>query len=523
MKYNIQLILVLVFAVVLAVVLGTSIGTESYVELSVYFVIAFVLWYLAAGWRYAWQIAALMLISRCNVYQGFRIEGHHLFAMMVVVSSGIALLIHRSGGGRSATCQQAGLTELRWGCGLLMAYLGFHFVYNYMVPYAPAEYSLQNSLKAYFLTGSAFGLMFWLSFPFYRFHLGPGWSRTLVWITILAVFANVGVVAAMTLRGYGVITGGASGSPDAAGIFVNIPVINLTLNHHAMRTLAPEGAMLLSLLLLNRAWKNATGRWLRFAMWLALLGCLAGAVLAGGRATLVTCFLMVGAALIRQGRHFAVVAAAFAALLLVAVVNLFAEQVNQNLPLYMSRSLQVVMFERGYAYQTIESSNLSRESAREAAFKEWRSNDRVFFTGRSVYRHLGEDYYFKLRGQVGDAEAFTEYASRAGFVHNLVADLLVQYGLLGLIFYLLAEVCVIWYFWRLERKSRAAGMPVACTNLAFFGWFTTLFWLIQHLLAGGYLSSMAPLILGILRARYAQIEHDTTQQTDLKQLALRMD
>lgn len=507
MNSKIAVILTLVFAIVAAVFLGFSVATAEYLELSLYLLIGFTLWYLAIGWRITWKIAAVMLISRFTMQQGLLIEGPHLFAFMVGVSSVIAIFIHRVQDGQSALLQDAGLKRMQIPIGLLLAYLAFHAVHTHAFPHSPNDYSLKNSAKAYFAVAAPFALLLWLSLPFYGFKVKAGWSKSLAWIISFAAIANTTLLIWMTLNGYGAMENLYAATADDVAFFY-VPFINLSLHHHAMRVLAPEAVLLLSLWLMNPAWRNSAGKITLLVVLAAVGFSLIGSVLAGGRATLIISVFLIGVVMIKRRQVLAIAAAAIAALVLFAGVNVFADKINRDAPLYASRSLQFVMIDKGFAAQTIESSNFSRKAARDLALEEWKSDNRIRFLGRSVYEYLGVDYHYFRRGQIGDTDAFAEMATRAGSTHNLIVDLLIQYGVVGLILYYAAAIAVILYFRRLEKLSILRGMPRACSDAAFYAWVTALVWLAYYSLAGGYMTAQLALILGILKARYAAIEAD---------------
>jgi hypothetical protein len=509
-------IITLILGLIAAIYLGLSVAMASYLELSIYVVVGFTLWYLAIGWKITWKIAAFMLISRFTLHQGLLIEGTHLFAFMVGVFSIIAIFVHNMQATQSFLVKAAGLGKLQILIGLLLAYLVLHAFYNLAFPYRPDDYSAKNSAKAYFAVIAPFALLFWISLPLCGFKTWPGWSKSFAWIISFAVIANTVLLAWMTLNGYGAMDNLYAFTGAESGFFY-IPYLNLSLNHHAMRTLAPESLFLLALWWMNPAWRRSAGTLTLVVVLVATGFGLLGSVLAGGRATLILSVFFVGVVVVKRRKVLAIAAALFATLLVFSGVNIFSEKINRDAPLYAARSLQFLMIDKGFAAQTIESSDNSRKAARDLALEEWKSNNRILFFGRSVYEYLGVDYHYIRRGQIGDAEAFAEMASRAGFTHNLISDLLIQFGVVGLLLYYVAALAVVAYFRRLEKLSISSGMPQACTDLAFYAWFTALVWLAYQSLAGGYMTAQLALVLGILKARYSQIESSFNKEsTELK-------
>ena len=87
---------------------------------------------------------------------------------------------------------------------------------------------------------------------------------------------------------------------------------------------------------------------------------------------------------------------------------------------------------------------------------------------------------------------------RTGGTHNLLTDLLLQYGLVGCILYLLAYLSVIRFVWRLTltipdseplAKSLAGAMKIYLPLM-----------LIYQLLGGTYLPMEVALVIGLVRA-----------------------
>ena len=81
---------------------------------------------------------------------------------------------------------------------------------------------------------------------------------------------------------------------------------------------------------------------------------------------------------------------------------------------------------------------------------EWQSDRRIFWFGRGTYKFGSEDILaLKLNVRQGAMET----SLRRGSTHSLITDLLVVYGLCGLITYCAMMVTLIWFLWRAYKHS----------------------------------------------------------------------
>lgn len=494
------------FIVLAAVYFGSLVGTAEYATLSIYFVTTTILWYIVAGWRVTWMIAAFFYFTGFTIYQGFLMEASHLLFMMVVCASGIALFNRRTPP-VPQLFREAGLTKLRICIALFLIYGFTHAVYNYVNPFSPLDYSVQNAAKGYFAAMSGLILMFWIIGGPFEFILKANWLRTLWLIASFGLVLNIVFVILLIRDGYGSDTAGDYFAKSWLYSFY-IPVVNMSLNRYTLRTLAPLILFLALLLLFNQNWYRKQRFIMRMLVLMNVPICLLGSVISGGRAAILLCICFGGLALLKQKRFGFIFTGFVFAILMIIAVNFFSRAINEKAPMFIARPLQFIMIEKGHSYETIEGSDLSREHAAQAGWKEWKSHERIFWFGRSIYRHLGEDYYFDLRRQVGELEAFAYYAVRSSGVHNLYGDLVIQFGLMGAIFYTLAMIACIIYSINLYRYCIRRRMPDEISELSFFCAVSLPVLFIMQIKGGGYLTALHPLLIGIIRAVVSQVEQD---------------
>lgn len=224
--------------------------------------------------------------------------------------------------------------------------------------------------------------------------------------------------------------------------------------------------------------------------------CYIGAIFSGGRATFPLCIAFSFMVAILRKRFGLIMMMCCAGVFMMAVANMFSHFINTKAPNYIARSLQLVMIEKGDAYRTISGSQDARNEAIKQAIVEWQADYRVMLFGRSVFYLNARDAEIVNR-QYG-LDGFVMNAVWAGRTHNLVTDLLLQYGLVGCVLYLWCYLVVIWYFWRLYReippesgfcKALAGAMVLYLPPM-----------LISQLIGGTFLPLVTALVIGLIRS-----------------------
>ncbi len=492
MQNRISVIFIFVIAMIFAIVAGTNIAMEEYETLGIYGTVVIVLYFFIHGWKNVWWFAALLIFSGVMFWQGFVFESDHLFVMMLVLASMMSLLTHRANP-VPMEMRLAGSRSTLLIIGALLAYGTVHFLFNFILPYDPAQYSLKTCTKAYFECFASMACFFWLLGGPYGFNLKPGWGKGLLWILFFALLGNVAVRGYMYLMGFQAADGLSEGGFEE--FFLYVPVINMQAGIYALRNLCPIAIVILLMVATSPGWWRSQKNLIRLLVLAAVALCLIGAIFSGGRATVLFCLVlifMVGVA----RRQLAVIGVlGMAGVMVVALANIFSYEINKNAPFYVARSLQLVMIEKGETYETIEESQYVRNEAIKAALAEWRDDARVMLIGRSVYAMSFQD---AQHARVMGTDGFIENALRSGRTHNMITDLLLQYGAIGLALYLVAYMAVIRYYWRLAAiiprevtlsKALAEAMKIYLPLM-----------FVYQMLGGNYMPSVAALVVGLIRA-----------------------
>ncbi len=502
-------IIILVLVLVVAIYIGSLIGTEDYGSISMYFLLLCVIWFVVTGWKMTWQIVAIFSFSGIAMYQGFNIQGNHLFALMVVFGSFIGLY-RRQNMTIPMVFRLAKLQQMKFFVCILLVYGAIHAVYNYMYPINELEYSVNNAMKAYFAVFASFVLMLWLASGPFAFVLGKTWIRSLCLIIGLSLIVNVIYMGSMIMLGYGEEHEYASHFENDIFSKFNIPILNIYLSPFNLRILSWQAIFMSLLFLLNRNLYKSLSILSRGILLICIPLSIFGAVLSAGRVALILCILFAFIALLKNGRMNLILSGMVFGLIFVIAINLFSSVINKA-PTLVSRPFQLMMIDKGRAYQSITGSSETRDKAAEAGLIEWNSNDRIFWFGRSVYKHLGEDYYKILKNRVGEYEAFSEYSVRSATVHNLYGDLLIQYGLVGAIFYTLALLSCMAYCINLYRYCRKFDMPPVACELSFFCAASIPVMFVIQIKGGGYYDVLYPLLIGIIRVIVSREEQARNQ------------
>ena len=501
MNKNITTFVLLGIAFVFALVLGTNIASADYESLSIYAVSGIAIYFLVHGWRNVWWFTALLGFSGVVFAHGFNFDASHLFILMLLLASLISFL-NRSFAPQSVVINKSGGNVAAFFVGILLVYGFSHFLVNLADPYSAHDYSLKSASKAYFEAFASMVGFFWLIKGPYGFKMNKEWGTRLIVILGLTVIGNTIARGTLYLQGFQASDG--LGSNSFQEFFLYVPIINMQAGIYTLRDLCPIAAAILGMMI------TAPGCWkerkvtMRLFLITVLVSLLAGSVFSGGRVTAPFTLGLLGfVALVRRKTGLIMITSALAGIVIL-FVNIFSGLINENAPTYIARSLQYVMVNKGSAYQGISGSQDVRDAAFDEALKIWKSDSRVFAWGRSVFEMTGEEALYI--GQTMGGDGFVLNAMKSGRTHNLLTDLLLQYGLVGAILYFAAYISVIIFYIRLYRRipQDLKGERAICGALAIYLPFI----LIYQLLGGQFMPIVAALVAGILRARLTEYESE---------------
>ena len=445
---------------------GWLIGSASFSTLKRITLMLLFLAYVLFWQGHTWKLGlAICLFGFSHIGFGFRIGVVELSAVAAFVL--IAASFWRK---RRMTrpvvmelvCFQVfNLTLLVW-----LLYSVGHAVYTIMDPFRPYDFALKNFMKTIVaMTGPPLLVFYFMHQPrgIIANSKMPG---AVIWIGLTALVVNI------VIRIWGMMHGAYNPDLvvdlDAPGYF-EIPGLDLVESPYILRSLTLFTATT-SAVLLGSKWLEARGPGFR-ALVYSLLGLsFIGAVMSGGRGAIIFAFVLAGAALWMCRYYRTVLTAMGFGVLIFISLNLIPG-VLRTVPPILQRSLQMIIFtdESEFAAVDIASSSSWRLELVRRSFDEWRSDPRVFWSGRGTYKFTHEDLIARQRNR---GEGDMEISLRRGTTHSLVTDLLVIYGLVGMIIYFAMMFSLLWFLWRVYKHPTtdevARMMTLACFLLLSF-------------------------------------------------------
>ena len=214
----------------------------------------------------------------------------------------------------------------------------------------------------------------------------------------------------------------------------SIPFINITNNIYQLRVLAPIGVAL-SLMILLAKNTNNTLKGTTFYAKILLIISFISAIFSGGRATIILSTLFALLILVKRQLFSRALFIIFALFIILVCIKILNDTNSKIIPQSVQRALAPLSF-LGFekASDSINSSTNWRNELRDLSYKDWLQSTRTFLFGRSVYAFTETDVILQIKeGYYGTMTV----SLRRGATHNLVTDLLVPFGLVGLSLYAL--------------------------------------------------------------------------------------
>jgi O-antigen ligase len=498
MNTKLSLIVFFAIAAFIAIVLAVDIGQANYEQLGIYVAIGLTLYFFINGWRNVWWLTALLIFSGAVFQQGFEFTAEHLFVLMLFLASIMSISSRRSLP-QPIEFSAAGSRSTGFVLGVLIIYGAFHFALNYAFPYSGPDYSIKTSSKAYVECFASMVCFFWLLCGPYGFSMKPSWDKSLIIILVLCLGVNVVLRFSLFLMGFQAVDG-LTDDHVGFGSFI-VPIVNMYPGVYTLRNISPAICIILFMIATSSNWWRSSNFFWKALVVFGILLCILGAILSGGRASLILCIVFIFIGAVMRGKVILIAGLSVAGACTIVAANLFSYDINTKAPYYVARSLQFVMIEKGDSYTSISESQEVRNTSIGEAIVHWRKDNRVFFFGRSVYSisWAEADYLKKRYG----ADGFVEAAIRSGRTHNMITDLLLQYGLVGCLLYILAYLMVIRFMFRLRRALRDDHGIVKALLDAMVIYLPIIF--IYQSLGGTFMPVLVALIVGLVRAQVVAV------------------
>lgn len=461
---NVLLVATVVAGLLLAVLLGATLGEGELLPIFVIMGGVALISFAVGLYRYVWQMSIFSIFLSFSFRPfGFTFTSVEL---TTVLGAAVALLFiwQRKNVKEFALAREPSFRFLRNVIFVWLLYVALHLIYNINIPYRPSEFALSNALKSYFAVSAPLLMLLY----FARIPIGMIVGKDFFWT--ISRLMLLGLLVNLAIRFFQLAGGG--------GIY--IPILGATDNIYALRLFSPV-AMLFGIVGLTAPrGRKTVGRHAVYAL-LLFLGAI-GAAVSGGRITLLIGFVGVCVGLVARKKAATLFIVCVVGILGLATANLSARWINHDAHPYLQRSLQWALFEKkGESATDIEGSNNWRRSLFQRAITEWQADPRVIWTGRATYGFsVADETAVSITGRY---EAVMESALRRGFTHNLITDLLLAYGIIGLILYLTVCVAMIYFSWRIYRR-RDLSPPTE--NLALASFVTAASWLVYSLVGGNF-------------------------------------
>ena len=131
----------------------------------------------------------------------------------------------------------------------------------------------------------------------------------------------------------------------------------------------------------------------------------------------------------------------------------------------------------------------------------------IFWFGRGTYKYTDED---RVAIEANEYEGLMDASLRRGATHNLVSDLLIAYGLVGLVLYFVVCVAVI----RLAFEfARDRALPEEVTDFGIICTAAAIFTVVYGVIAGAFLPDYQAWFVIITISRIAQSTFESHRGT----------
>lgn len=432
----------------MALILGMLAGSGDFTRLQMIgaasVVAIFVLFFL----RHIWVIG--LLICFCAFYQvGFGFTMGDAEMSLVVAGLFFAMTWWR----KKKTIRPEVLEG--WSFGLLntlmilwLAYVFGHTIFNIYDPYRPSEFAMKNLLKTVEgWTGPILLMVYFANRPQY-ISVPRNFPRRIAWLFIIALGINIAI--RLFQLATGAYTTAADPNDPLAADYFTIPVLNLMENVFALRTTTPMAMLFCGAIIVTRWFKEQPLKDKRL-FYIVMVMSLVGAVLSGGRGTLGFVLGLFAIFLVIQRRIGVLIGFITLAALLAGAANMMPG-VLKSAPTLVRRSLNWALIERDTdTSEMIQGSSNWRLTLFERALAEWRSDPRIFWFGRATYSYGMEDV---IAMTISGEDSTIESSLRRGTTHNLITDMLVTFGLVGLVLYFSLYFSLLFFLWTLYRNRQ---------------------------------------------------------------------
>jgi O-antigen ligase len=486
---------VVLVGLAMAVATGMAIGSDDlFLGLGLVLVGGAIL-YLLVIRKLSWQIG----LALCFLDFSFQPLGFRFGALELSCMLGYALVIAHIWQKRSDTTHPFFRTSsfrlFRLSLSIWIFYALTRFGWNHVKPFLPGEYAFSNAIKA---ESWATGLIIFMWLFSYRprdITVKSAYNQVIALLLLLGLLVNI------ILRLTGIKEGvfADESSIDSPPSVIAIPVLNMTESLYTLRFFGPLSS-LVGTVYFTSSQIYARRLWMRVVSIVLAIGGVFGSAISGGRSSVLVAAGFCVLVFVIRRKFLGLALAALMAAAGLCVLNVFSRQIVEDPELaVVQRSFVWAMMDQAQRGEdSIDSSTRWRQMLFNRAIDEWRSNPIIFWFGRGTYKYTDVD---RLAIQLDPFQSSIDVSLRRAATHNLITDLLVMYGLVGLTLYLLVCLALI----RLCCKFVTdAQLPQDCKDLALISAISSFYSLGYGLAAGGFIPDYLGWFVVLLLARIAQ-------------------
>ena len=480
----------------MALFLGLAAGTGNFQQITKVLLVMMGLVYVLFFQSTTWKIIYFI----CTFSLGFTPAGFYFGGYEITVALLVCLFCaswwRKEMPGRPIEVESPHFKMFNLSLIMWIGYNILHMLYNIYDPYWAGDIAIKNLLKTY---------MQWIGLPIVVFYfmnrpqalvVKADFPRTIGRIVFIGLAFNLAIrMYAFSKGAYGVDN--TLTSQEVVQSMFTIPLIGARENPYALRCLGPVG-VLIGMVFLHSDWIKSQRKNQVLIYFLIMCMGILGSFLSGGRITIATAALFAMVVLVIQKRYDRLILSTLICLFLLIATNfLYHTGAMAKLPpMVMRSSAALIVGKSQDAKEALHGSNDWRDALFEMSLAEWKSDSRIFWFGRSTYSYgYADDVDAKLRG----GEGVLISSLRRGSTHNLLTDILVVYGLVGLGLYLFLTVAFLVLVWNIYRGDSRINPNVepAVRSLALFVFINTGVWIAYGLYAGssGMFDGLALLLI----------------------------
>lgn len=439
--------LMVLLGIFLSFLAGNWISEENFTNLAGVFLLAAFVIYAVNFSKYWVVISMLPMFLMFDINPiGFSIGPKEIILFIIIIFVATHMWIK---GFFSQSNRSSSFSLFTIIFSINLFYLGIHTYYNLGNPFMNELLSWKNILKDIISINIGFIIIYTVVNTTNHSLIPKNLYLPAAYLILLGTIVN------LAIRAYGAIVLGHFGQihdtvdENSGASVLYIPILNLTDNEYALRGLSVICFLFGLMMKLSKS-AIVKSDWRKILSFIMMFVGFIASVFSGGRSVVfMMVFLGVVFLWVRK-KIFPVLLILFMGFCLLIGAKVLYEISPESVPLQIQRSMAIIPFmHMADAEASIDSSSDWRFELFRRSLLDWEQSWRTLVFGRSVYAFTEDD---KTMIESGTQEGEWIVNVRRGTTHNVLTDLLVPYGIVGLVFYLLCYLTFLNSFWKLRRQ-----------------------------------------------------------------------